>query len=73
MKRDPRNEYEANNEMNCFYTNPTKFTPRVHQSRADYGSSVTRYGKSAKNRPWLNFLLAVVIGAALGVLLAWRG
>jgi len=56
-----------------FLTQPKTLTPRVHQSRADYGSPVTVYSKHGKNRPWLNILLAVGVGLGLGILLAWRG
>lgn len=59
--------------MKDFLTQPKTLTPRYHQSPAEYGSAVTRYGKSGKNRPWLNFLLAVGIGAGMALLLTWRG
>jgi hypothetical protein len=55
------------------FTRPDPFTPRSLSRPAEYGSAVTRYSASGKNRPWLNILLAVGIGLGLGVLLAWRG
>lgn len=58
---------------NDFLTRPDMRTPRYHQSRADYGAAVIRYGKTERSRKKLDIALAVAIGVMLGVLFAWRG
>ena len=59
-----------------FLTNPHHFTrtPRTAARPQDYASAVTKFGPAGSPRGrWLDIATAVLLGLAVGVLLAWRG